>query len=155
MFDLRRLPVTNTKPSIYLTDVTIGRNSQHAGREIVLPPGTSHVEIHFAAVEISAPEKIRLQYRLDGVDSEWLDAPANPVAIYSRIPVGTHALRIRACNRNGIWDRQGVVFMRHAATIFLSNTLVHSCDDRTRNSSGGPGLSFAGSTDFSTNERSL
>jgi signal transduction histidine kinase/ligand-binding sensor domain-containing protein len=110
MFDLRRLQVTNTKPSIYLTDVTIGRNSQHAGNEIVLPPGTSHVEIHFAAVEISAPEKIRLQYRLDGVDSEWLDAPANPNAIYNKIPVGTHTFHIRASNRNGIWDRQGVVF---------------------------------------------
>lgn len=111
MIDFSRLPVTNMKPAIYLTDVTIGRNNQPAGREIVLPRGTSHTEIHFAAVEVSSPEKIRMQYRLDGVDSEWLDAPANPVAIYSRIPVGTHALHIRACNRNGIWDRQGVVFM--------------------------------------------
>jgi signal transduction histidine kinase/ligand-binding sensor domain-containing protein len=110
LFDLSRLQVTQTKPSIYLTDVTIGRNTQRAGSEVVLPPGTNHVEIHFAAVEVSSPEKIRLQYRLDGVDSEWLDAPANPVAIYSNIPVGTRALHIRACNRNGIWDRQGVVF---------------------------------------------
>ncbi|HEX2268743.1 MAG TPA: two-component regulator propeller domain-containing protein, partial [Pyrinomonadaceae bacterium] len=111
MFDLRRLAVTKTKPSIYLTDVTIGRNTERAGREIVLPPGTNRVEIYFTAVEISAPEKIHLQYRLDGVDSEWLDAPLNPVAIYSNIPVGTRALRVRACNRNGIWDRDGVVFM--------------------------------------------
>lgn len=111
MFDLHRLPVTNIKPSIYLTNITIGRNSQHAGGEVVLLPGTNHVEIHFAAVEISAPDKIRLQYRLDGVDSEWLDAPDDPRAIYSNIPVGTRALHIRACNRNGIWDRQGVVFM--------------------------------------------
>lgn len=110
MFDLRRMPITNAKPSIYLTNVTIGRNNDRAGREIVLPPGTNHVEIHFAAVEISAPEKIRLQYRLDGVDSEWLDAPLDPNAIYSNIPVGTHTLHIRACNRNGVWDRQGVVF---------------------------------------------
>ncbi|HET6975317.1 MAG TPA: two-component regulator propeller domain-containing protein [Pyrinomonadaceae bacterium] len=110
VFDLRRLPVTNEKPSIYLTDITIGRNSERAGGGVVLPPGTSHFEIHFAAVEVSAPEKIRLQYRLDGVDSEWLDAPSNPNAIYSSIPVGSHALHIRACNRNGIWDRQGVVF---------------------------------------------
>jgi signal transduction histidine kinase/ligand-binding sensor domain-containing protein len=111
MFDVRRLAVTNTKPSIYLRDVTIGRNTQHAGREVVLPPGTNHVEIFFAAVEISAPEKVFLQYRLDGVDSEWLDAPDNPHAIYTNMPVGTHALHIRACNRNGIWDRQGVVFL--------------------------------------------
>ncbi|HET7287373.1 MAG TPA: two-component regulator propeller domain-containing protein, partial [Pyrinomonadaceae bacterium] len=110
MIDVRRLPTTNAKPSIYLKDVTIGRNKQHADREVVLPPGTNHVEIDFAAVEISSPEKIRLQYRLDSVDSEWLDAGADAQAIYSNIPVGTHALRIRASNRNGVWDRQGVVF---------------------------------------------
>lgn len=111
MIDFARLPVTNMKPSIYLTDLTIGRDKKHASREVILPPGTSHTEIHFAAVEVSAPEKIRMQYRLEGVDSEWLDAAANPVAIYSRIPVGTHALHIRACNRNGVWDWPGVVFM--------------------------------------------
>jgi ligand-binding sensor domain-containing protein/signal transduction histidine kinase len=109
--DLHRLPITNAKPSIYLTEVMIGRNTQQASHEVVLPPGTNHLQIAFAAVEISSPEKIRLQYRLDGVDSEWLDAAAtNPHAIYSNIPVGTHSLHIRACNRNGIWDRQGMVF---------------------------------------------
>jgi ligand-binding sensor domain-containing protein/signal transduction histidine kinase len=108
--DLHRLPITNAKPSIYLTDVTIGRSTQPASHEVVLPPGTNHLEIDFAAVEISSPEKIRLQYRLDGVDSEWLDAGPNPRAVYNTLPVGTHALHIRACNRNGIWNRQGVVF---------------------------------------------
>lgn len=108
--DLRRLPITKAKPSIYLTDVMIGRNTQQGSHEVVLPPGTSHVEINFAAVEISSPEKIRLQYRLDDVDSDWLDAGPNPRAVYNTVPVGTHALHIRACNRNGVWDRQGVVF---------------------------------------------
>lgn len=111
LFDLNRLRVTNTKPLIYLTDVTIGRNTERAGREVVLPPGSTHIEIHFAVVEVSVPERIRVQYRLDGVDSEWLDARANPVAIFSHIPVGAHTLHIRACNRNGVWDRQGVAFI--------------------------------------------
>jgi signal transduction histidine kinase/ligand-binding sensor domain-containing protein len=108
--DLRRLPITNAKPSIYLTEVMIGRNTEQASREVVLSPGTTHVEIDFAAVEISSPEKIRLQYRLDDVDSEWLDAGPSPRAVYNTLPVGAHALHIRACNRNGVWDRQGVVF---------------------------------------------
>lgn len=110
MFDLRRLPSANVNPLIYLRDVTIGRKRDHAGPEVVLPPGTNHFEIEFAAVDISSPEKLRLQYRLDDVDSEWLDAPSDPRAIYSSIPVGTHLLHIRASNARGIWERQGVVF---------------------------------------------
>jgi len=110
MFNLRHLPLSSVKTSIYLTDVTIGRNTQRPDRDVLLPPGTNHVQIDFGAIEISSPEKIRMQYRLDGVDSEWLDAGPNPHAIYSNVPVGAHTLHIRACNRNGIWDRQGMVF---------------------------------------------
>ena len=109
-FDRRRLAPAAAKPLIYLTDITIGRNTRRADGEIVLPPGTSHLRIDFSAVELSSPEKIRMQYRLDGVDSEWLDAGRDPHATYSALPAGAHSLRIRATNRNGLWDRQGVVF---------------------------------------------
>jgi signal transduction histidine kinase/ligand-binding sensor domain-containing protein len=110
MFDLGRLPVVNSRPSIYITNVTIGRHTARAGPSIVLPAGTNHLQIDFGAVEVSSPEKIRLQYRLDDVDSEWLDAGRDPHAIYSTLPIGTHLLHIRASNRSGIWDREGVAF---------------------------------------------
>jgi signal transduction histidine kinase/ligand-binding sensor domain-containing protein len=109
-FDLRHLRTVNSKPAIFITNVTIGRKTAHPAGEIVLPAGTNHLQVDFNAVEVSAPEKIRLQYRLDDVDSEWLDAGRDPHAMYSTLPPGTHALHIRASNRSGIWDRQGVVF---------------------------------------------
>jgi signal transduction histidine kinase/ligand-binding sensor domain-containing protein len=110
MLDLPRLPRMKRKPVIYLREITVGRNVQPPGHELVLPPGTHHVELNFDAVEISSPEKIRLQYRLDGVDSEWLDTDPPGHAIYSNIPHGTHAFHVRACNRDGIWDRVGMVY---------------------------------------------
>jgi signal transduction histidine kinase/ligand-binding sensor domain-containing protein len=110
MLDLPRLPCTNRKPVIYLREITVGRNVQPPGHELVLPPGTHHVELNFDAIEISSPEKIRLQYRLDSVDSEWLDTGHPAHAIYSNIPAGTHAFHVRACNRDGIWDRVGMVY---------------------------------------------
>ncbi len=111
MLDTRRSPRTTDPPTIYVREVTVGRETQPAPGELSLPPGTSHVEVDFAAVEISSPEKIRMQYKLDGVDSQWLDARPDPRAIYSGLPVGRRALRIRACNRHGIWDRSGVVYV--------------------------------------------
>jgi signal transduction histidine kinase/streptogramin lyase len=109
MLDLSRLPRTDRTPAIYVEDVTVGRNQKPPGHELVLPTGTHHLELNFDAIEISAPEKIRLQYRLDGVDSEWLDAGSTGHAIYSNIPPGTHAFHIRANNRSGIWNRDGVI----------------------------------------------
>jgi signal transduction histidine kinase len=75
-----------------------------------LPAGTHHLELNFNAIELTAPEKIRLQYRLDGADSEWLDTTPPGHAVYTALSPGTHAFHIRACNRSGIWDRAGVVY---------------------------------------------
>src|SRR5260370_20357312 len=111
MMNLPRLPRTARKPSIYVEEVTVGRNTQFPGHALVLPSGTHHVELQFDASQISSPEKSRLQYRLDGVDSELPDAAHPARATYSNIPPGAHAFHIRASNRDGIWDRAGTVYM--------------------------------------------
>jgi PAS domain S-box-containing protein len=108
--DLRRLHRGSHKPAIYVEDIDVGRTKVSPGRELVLPPGTYHVEFHFTAVDLVSAEKIRLQYRLDGVDPSWLDADSTRTAIYNSIPVGAHSFHIRACNRDGVWDRGGIVY---------------------------------------------
>jgi signal transduction histidine kinase/ligand-binding sensor domain-containing protein len=110
LLDLPHLPITDRKPTIYMEQITVGRNQQFPGHQLSLVAGTHHVELLFDAIEISSPEKTRLQYRLDGVDSEWLDAGPSGRAIYTNIPAGTHAFHIRACNADGIWDRTGMVY---------------------------------------------
>jgi PAS domain S-box-containing protein len=108
--DLRRLHRRIHKPAIYIEEIDVGRAKVAPGRELVLHPGTYHVEFHFSAVDLVSPEKIRLQYRLDGVDPLWLDADSTRTAIYNSIPVGAHSFHIRACNRDGVWDRGGIVY---------------------------------------------
>ncbi|HXI20902.1 MAG TPA: histidine kinase, partial [Gemmatimonadales bacterium] len=115
--DPARLPVSTEKPVIYLTGLTIGRNTATPTGEVILPPGTSHLEIDFSAVDITSPEKIHLQYRLDDVDREWLDAPHGH-AVYSSLPPGPHRLRVRASNRSGVWDRDGVAFTVRQVPFF-------------------------------------
>jgi signal transduction histidine kinase/ligand-binding sensor domain-containing protein len=110
MLDLPHLSFDNAKPVIFVEDVTVGRTTQPAGRELVLPPGTHHVELHFDSISLASPEKIRFQYRMDDVDPVWLDADKSLTAIYTHIPVGTHAFRIRASNSAGVWDRSGISF---------------------------------------------
>jgi len=108
--DGQRFQRTKNEPAIYMEEVDVGRTKASPGRELVLTPGTYHVEFHFTAVDLVSPEKIRLQYRLDGVDPLWLDADSTRTAIYNSIPVGAHSFHIRACNRDGVWDRGGIVY---------------------------------------------
>ena len=110
VLDVPALPRPNRKPAIFMEQVTVGRKVQSPGHGLVVPPGTRHVELRFDSIELTSPEKTRLQYRLDGVDREWLDADAAGSAVYTSFPVGTHQFHVRGCDGGGIWDRIGIVY---------------------------------------------
>jgi signal transduction histidine kinase len=110
MMDLTRMPRMNPKPEVFMEEVVVGRDREHAGDELVLRPGTHHVQLRFNAVDLASPEKVRLQYRLDGVDAAWLDADSTRTAVYTDIPVGMHSFHIRACSSDGVWDRAGIIY---------------------------------------------
>jgi len=108
MLDLNQQPQLVHKSPIFVEQVEVGRNRQTPNSRLVLRPGAYHVALHFTAVELASPENVRLQYRLDGVDPDWLDADATRTAIYTDIPVGTHLFHVRASNGDGIWDCAGI-----------------------------------------------
>jgi ligand-binding sensor domain-containing protein len=105
----QQLPLSHKSP-IFVDEVEVGRNKQTPGSRLVLRPGAYHVALHFTAVELASPENVRLQYRLDGVDPDWLDADATRMAIYTQIPAGTHSFHVRASNGDGVWDRAGITY---------------------------------------------
>jgi signal transduction histidine kinase/streptogramin lyase len=108
--DLAKLRRTNERAAPYLDSVTIGSTKQPARSKLTLPPGTHHVELHFDSIELASPEKTRFQYRFDGVDSSWLDADTSQAAVYTSIPIGSHVFHVRACNKDGIWDAEGIAY---------------------------------------------
>jgi len=103
-------PHRSQMPAIYMERIVVGKMPQPVDRELVVPPGSHHIELHFDAIELTSPERVRFQYRLDDVDREWLDADAAVTANYTGLPVGTHKFHVRACNADGVWDRIGIVY---------------------------------------------
>jgi signal transduction histidine kinase/ligand-binding sensor domain-containing protein len=110
MVDLNHWPPPSHKPKTFLEGVTVEGKEQVISNEIALPAGSHHVEFHLAAVNLSSPEKIRMQYRMSDVDSHWLDADLSRIAVYTNIPVGAHTLAIRATDSGGTWDRAGISY---------------------------------------------
>jgi signal transduction histidine kinase len=51
-----------------------------------------------------------MQYRLEGIDSGWLDVKPDGAAVYTTIPHGSYLFHVRASNDDGVWDRQGIVY---------------------------------------------
>jgi signal transduction histidine kinase/ligand-binding sensor domain-containing protein len=110
MLDLAHLPRSGHKPEVFVGAVTVDKDKILGGRQLLLVPGTHHIELHIEAVNVAAPQKIRLQYRMDGIDANWLDADTSRTAIYSTIPPGTHDFHVRATSSDGVWDQVGIVY---------------------------------------------
>jgi signal transduction histidine kinase/ligand-binding sensor domain-containing protein len=111
MLDLPHLSWDAARPRIFIEGVTIGRERRPAGHELLLPPGTHHVELRFDSIALASPEKIRFQYRMDGIDPVWLEADDSLTAVYTNIPIGAHAFKVRASNGDGVWDLSGISFL--------------------------------------------
>jgi signal transduction histidine kinase/ligand-binding sensor domain-containing protein len=110
------------KPALYMEKIVIGKTAQPVGRELVVPPGTHHLELHFDAIELTSPERVRFQYRMDDVDREWLDADATVTAVYTGLPVGVHDFHVRASNVDGEWDQTGIVYKITKEPYFYQTT---------------------------------
>jgi ligand-binding sensor domain-containing protein/signal transduction histidine kinase len=69
-----------------------------------LAPGKHRIELRYTGLSFDAPEQIRFRYRLDGLDSDWVDAGNRRTAFYNYVPPGKYVFRVMACNADGIWN---------------------------------------------------
>ncbi|HZQ48128.1 MAG TPA: triple tyrosine motif-containing protein, partial [Verrucomicrobiae bacterium] len=69
--------------------------------------GRGELEFHYTALSLSAPEKNRFAYKLEGFDHEWIDAGLRRTAYYQNIYPGHYRFRVIACNNDGVWSEAG------------------------------------------------
>ena len=68
----------------------------------------SMLNIDFAALEYSLPEKISYAYFLDGWDTQWHYVDNIRSANYSRLTEGDYVLKIKSTNAEGIWNSKAI-----------------------------------------------
>ena len=68
-----------------------------------LPAGIHSLEIDYAGLSFSAPEKVRFRYKLEGFDRDWIDAGGRREAYYTNLAPGIYQFRVIACNNDGVW----------------------------------------------------
>jgi len=72
-----------------------------------IPPGKHQLDFHFTALSFTAPDKVRLRYRLLGSDNQWVDADGKRSAHYGSLRPGKYCFQVIACNNDGVWNETG------------------------------------------------
>ncbi len=91
-------------PPVQIQQVRVDGGEVEMDGPLVLEVGAKRVEFSFAALSYVAPKKVQVQYRLEGVDREWVDAAGRRTALYNGLRPGDYAFEVRAANADGVWS---------------------------------------------------
>ena len=97
-------------PPVYIEQVLINKQERPVDRPPELQPGPGELEIHYTALSFVAPEKMQFKYRLDGIDTDWVDAGQRRFAHYANLPPGNYRFQVIACNNDGVWNKTGASY---------------------------------------------
>jgi signal transduction histidine kinase len=65
---------------------------------------------------------VRFKYRLDGLDTDWIDGGTSRVAEYTHLAPGTYTFRVSACNDDGVWNDTGASLAILQEPFFFQTT---------------------------------
>lgn len=71
---------------------------------LILPFDRNHLTFHFSAIDWSAAHKVKYQFKIDGLDSDWAPATDKSEADYRNIPYGTYSFKVRAIGESQKWS---------------------------------------------------
>jgi signal transduction histidine kinase/ligand-binding sensor domain-containing protein len=94
-------------PPVVIEAALLDRTAAVLDGPLGIPPGKENLEIEYTALSFIHPEQIRFRYKLDGLDSEWIDAGARRTAYYSHLPPGSYTFHVIARNSDGVWNKEG------------------------------------------------
>jgi signal transduction histidine kinase/ligand-binding sensor domain-containing protein len=78
-----------------------------SGSEQQIQPGRHRLEFRFTGLSFTAPEKVRFKYRLEKLETEWVEAGTKRFANYSYVPPGHYTFKVIACNNDEVWNEAG------------------------------------------------
>jgi signal transduction histidine kinase/ligand-binding sensor domain-containing protein/CheY-like chemotaxis protein len=76
----------------------------NATRPLALAYNDKLVTLDFSALDFTSPADNHYSYRLEGVDSDWIDAGTMHRATYANLDAGNYLFKVRAANADGIWS---------------------------------------------------
>jgi signal transduction histidine kinase len=74
---------------------------------LTLPAYTTAVRFDYTALSLTAAEKVRYRYRLDGVDANWRELTAARQALYTSLRPGHYTFHVIGANNDGVWNESG------------------------------------------------
>jgi signal transduction histidine kinase/ligand-binding sensor domain-containing protein/CheY-like chemotaxis protein len=108
--DPQHIRLNTTPPPVHLEGVTVDGAALPLTGGMEVPAGRKQWEFQYTALSFLAPQRLGFKYRLEGFDTDWVDAGNRRSAYYSHLPPGHYTFRVMARNEDGVWSTAEATF---------------------------------------------
>lgn len=117
--DSRRLRRNPWPPQVFVRALFANEQPMPLRAPPLLPKGTTRLQIAYTATSLTAPERVRFRFRLEGVDETWRDAGVRREAFYTNLGPGQYRFQVIAANNDGVWNPRGATLRFGIAPRFV------------------------------------
>jgi signal transduction histidine kinase/ligand-binding sensor domain-containing protein len=100
-------PTNSQPPPVAIESLLLDHVPTPFDRPVRITPDKTSFEIQYTALSFIDSQQIRFEYRLEGLDSSWVDAGPQRTAYYSHVPPGQYVFTVIARNSDGVWNKAG------------------------------------------------
>lgn len=101
--DPASLGKSDVAPGVLVTALRDGTNVHRDPVSIQLPAATTRLEIDYAVLTFSDPQRAQVKYRLQGFDQNWVHPGQRRQAFYTNLTPGSYRFEVMAANSDGVW----------------------------------------------------
>jgi ligand-binding sensor domain-containing protein/signal transduction histidine kinase len=77
-------------------------------KQLVIPAGVERLDISFTSLNLTAPERARFRYWMEGHEATWNLPTDRRSVTYTKLPPDKYHFRLKACNEDGYWNSEGI-----------------------------------------------
>jgi ligand-binding sensor domain-containing protein/signal transduction histidine kinase len=104
--DPTKVATNRVPPPVVIEEFMVdGQPAALAGAQIA--PGKQRFEVRYTGLSFAAPDRVQFKYKLDGLETEWVEAGTGRLAQYSYLKPGQYSFHVIACNNDGVWNENG------------------------------------------------
>jgi len=107
-----------SSPSVLIEGLLVDGAPVSVSDKLNIPAGRHRIEVQYTGLGTDAPDTLKFRYRLQPLDADWVEAGGRRTAFYNYVPPGDYRFRVNACERDGIWNENGVGIQVNVSRYF-------------------------------------
>ncbi len=135
IIDPKLIKSNSVKPKVVISDIRVNdmklNHTAHSSIsdkdfDLELDHFENMITFQFSSLDFTAHDKNLYQYKLEGVDKNWLSPTHTNEITYANLKPGYYTFRVRGTNNSGIWSENEAIFNFSIQTPWWANNWAYS-----------------------------